>query len=62
MGLKEVGCRGMDWNELVQDRGRLRGIVNAAINHPVPENSGNFWTTCKPVSFSLKALLHGVSM
>jgi hypothetical protein len=62
MDLQKVGCRGMDWNELAQDGGRWSGLVNAALNHPVLENSGNILTTCKPVSFSRRALLHGVSM
>ena len=36
--LQEVGCRGVDWIELAQDKERWRTLVNPVMNLWVPQN------------------------
>jgi len=35
-----VGCGGIDWIEVAQDRDRWRGLANAVMNLPVPLKAG----------------------
>jgi hypothetical protein len=49
LDLQDVGCEGMGWIDVTQDRERWRALVNAAMNLRIPQNAENFLTSLEPV-------------
>ena len=45
MDLREGGRGGMDWCDLVQDRGRWLAFVKSVMDPGAPQNVGNFLTS-----------------
>jgi hypothetical protein len=45
MYLQEVGCGGMDWINMAQDRDRWWALVNMVMNLRIPKNMGNILTS-----------------
>ena len=45
MDLQEVGCGGMDWIDLAQNRDTWWTLVEAVMKLRVPLNAGNFLTS-----------------
>jgi hypothetical protein len=58
MNLREIGCDGMDWINLAQDRDQWRTLVNTVMNLRVSENAGKFLSSCIIGGFSIRARLH----
>jgi hypothetical protein len=42
MDLREIGCEGVDWVHLSQERDQWWALVNIVMNLQVPLKAGNF--------------------
>ena len=43
--IQEMGCGGIVWIDLAQDRDRWRALMTAVMNLRVPQNAANFLTS-----------------
>jgi hypothetical protein len=46
MDLREIRWSGVDWIDLAQDRDQWRAVMNTVMNLRVPQNAGNFLSSC----------------
>jgi hypothetical protein len=61
MDLKEIGWKGVDWLHLAQDRDQGQDLLSTVLNLRIPLKGRTFLTVGVTISFSRRALLHGVS-
>jgi len=40
-----MGCEGMDWIDVAQERDKWRALVNVVMNLRFPQNAGHFLTS-----------------
>jgi hypothetical protein len=61
MGFVQIGWVGVDWIGLVQDRVKLRALVNAVMNLRDPWNAVKLSSGCTTCGLSSRAQLHRIS-
>jgi hypothetical protein len=55
--LREIGCDGVDWIDMAQDRDQWRARVNTILNLRFPCNAGKFLSGCTISGSSRRAQL-----
>ena len=58
--LKEIWWDVVDWIHLTQDRENWQAVVGTEMNLQILYNVGNFWSAWGIISFSRRAVFHGV--
>jgi hypothetical protein len=57
----EIGCGGVDWTGIAQDRDKWRARVSAVMNLRVPQNAGKLSSGCIICGLSSSSQFHRVS-
>jgi hypothetical protein len=60
MDLQEIGCEGLDWLDLAQDKDRLGALLGTVMNSSCPYNADNLLNSWR-IFILWRNLLHGVS-
>ena len=60
MDLNETRKEDVEWIDLAHDSYKCRVVVDKVMNLLVAQDAGNFLTSCGTVSFSRKAVRHGI--
>jgi hypothetical protein len=60
-GVTEIGWAGMNWIDLVQDRGTWRVLLKTVIKYRVAQNTGKFLSVCTTYGLSRRSQLYVVS-
>jgi hypothetical protein len=59
MELREIGCGGMDWTDLLQDSGQCKALVRTVMNLRVPYHAEKSLSSYTTGGFSRRAQLPG---
>jgi hypothetical protein len=58
----EIRWDGMNWIDLTQDRDQWRALLSTVMNLWIPQNAGEFLSSCTTGGFSRRAQFHEVSL
>jgi hypothetical protein len=60
MELKGIGWGEVNGIKLAQDRDRMKAVLKVLIKYCLPLNSGNFFSSCRAITWSESSLIREV--